>query len=78
MATEIYSNVTTSISELKKNPIKVTHHDIVCVLNRCKPAFYCVDPVRMQQLIQAEKQLNCHHTFIGKSENQYCSKCGAK
>lgn len=22
------------------------------------------------------KQAKCNHTFVGKSENQYCAKCG--
>lgn len=57
MTKRIYSHITTSISELKKNPSKMTHHDIVCVLNRCEPVFYCVDPVRMAQLIEAEERL---------------------
>jgi hypothetical protein len=57
MTKRIYSPITTSISELKKNPSKMTHYDIICVLNRCEPAFYCVDPVRMAQLIEAEEKL---------------------
>lgn len=57
MTTRIYSSVTTSISELKKNPSKMTEHDVVCVLNRCEPAFYCVDPTRMAQLMEAEQKL---------------------
>lgn len=57
MTKRIYSEITTSISELKKNPSKMTHYDIVCVLNRCEPSFYCVDPVRMAQLIEAEETL---------------------
>ena len=56
MVTEIYTPITTSITELKKNPIKASEHDIVCVLNRCKPAFYTVSPERMAELLNAEKQ----------------------
>lgn len=57
MVTEIYSSVTTSISELKKNPVKASDYDIVCVLNRCKPAFYTVSPSRMAELLGAESRL---------------------
>ncbi|MED6004900.1 MULTISPECIES: hypothetical protein [Enterobacteriaceae] len=57
MVTEIYTPITTSISELKKNPVKAAEHDVVCVLNRCKPAFYTVSPERMEQLIRAEEML---------------------
>ena len=57
MVTEIYTPITTSITELKKNPIKASEHDILCVLNRCKPAFYTVSPEYMQYLKECEKQL---------------------
>ena len=57
MVTEIYTAITTSISELKKNPVKAAEHDVVCVLNRCKPAFYTVSPERIAQLIEAEEKL---------------------
>jgi len=58
MVTEIYSSVTTSISELKKNPIKAASHDVVCVLNRCKPAFYTVTPERMAELLDTKSKLD--------------------
>lgn len=57
MVTEIYTAITTSISELKKNPIKAAEHDVVCVLNRCKPAFYTISPEYMKYLKECEKQL---------------------
>lgn len=57
MVTEIYTAITTSISELKKNPVKAAEHDVVCVLNRCKPAFYTVSPERMKELLDAEQKL---------------------
>ncbi|MEG2707289.1 MAG: hypothetical protein RR959_08095 [Erysipelotrichaceae bacterium] len=25
---------------------------------------------------ELESKINCNHNWIGKSENQYCSKCG--
>ena len=32
-------------------------NDIVCVMKNYKPAFYTVDPVRLDQLLRAEKRL---------------------
>ena len=58
MVTEIYTPITTSITELKKNPIKASEHDIVCVLNRCKPAFYTVSPEYMQYLKECESMIS--------------------
>ena len=58
MVTEIYTPITTSITELKKNPIKASEHDIVCVLNRCKPAFYTVSPEYMQYLKKCESMIS--------------------
>ncbi|HBC34027.1 MAG TPA: plasmid stabilization protein, partial [Marinobacter adhaerens] len=45
MTNQIYSEVTASISELKKNPMAAVDSGEgfpIVVLNRNKPAFYCV------------------------------------
>ncbi|KXS51743.1 MAG: hypothetical protein AWU57_3872 [Marinobacter sp. T13-3] len=45
MTNQIFSEVTASISEFKKNPMAVVDSgggSPVAVLNRNKPAFYCV------------------------------------
>jgi len=45
MANQIFSEVTASISELKKNPMATVDSGEgfpIAVLNRNKPAFYCV------------------------------------
>ncbi|GGE81242.1 antitoxin [Streptosporangium jomthongense] len=45
MTNQIYSEVTASISELKKNPMAAVGSGEgfpIVVLNRNKPAFYCV------------------------------------
>ena len=45
MTNQIYSEVTASISEFKKNPMAAVHSGEgfpIVVLNRNKPAFYCV------------------------------------
>lgn len=45
MTDQIYSEVTASISELKKNPMAAVDSGEgfpIAVLNRNKPAFYCV------------------------------------
>lgn len=36
-------------------------------------------PIYLKLIAENEilkQKLNCKHTFVGKSENQYCSKCG--
>ncbi|WP_193092869.1 type II toxin-antitoxin system Phd/YefM family antitoxin [Halomonas colorata] len=45
MTNQIYSEVTASISELKKSPMAIVYSGEgfpIAVLNRNKPAFYCV------------------------------------
>jgi len=45
MTSPIYSEVTASVSELKKNPMATVRDGDgfpVAILNRNKPAFYCV------------------------------------
>lgn len=45
MTSQIYTEVTASISELKKNPMAAVDSGEgfpIAVLNRNKPAFYCV------------------------------------
>jgi len=47
MSYEILSNMATSISELKKNPmavIKSAQGDALAILNHNKPVGYCVPP----------------------------------
>lgn len=39
----IFTSLTASISELKKNPMSIIdQHEAVAILNRNKPVFYCV------------------------------------
>ena len=50
----IYSETTTSISELKKNPMAVVEQGEgfpVAVLNRNQPAFYCVPAAAYEKLM---------------------------
>lgn len=65
------------ISQIKKDP--------TCLIGLARPAIitkyglvvaYVVPQERMEELLKIEEQAKCHHTFIGKSENQRCSKCG--
>lgn len=46
-----------SVTEFRKNPMQGNKQDLLCVLKNSKPEFYCIDPVRLQQLIKAEKML---------------------
>ena len=54
MVHTILADVTTSISELKKNPMAVVEQGEgfpVAVLNRNQPAFYCVPAVAYEALM---------------------------
>ena len=59
MVAVIHTPFTASISDLKKNPTEVAlsgDGEAVAILNRNKPAFYCVPPELYQRLIDALKQ----------------------
>lgn len=58
MFNNLLCNEVSSISEFKKNPVRVTDHIMVAVLNHNKPCFYAVNPSRLDQLIRAENELN--------------------
>ena len=54
MVHSVLAEVTTSISELKKNPMAVVEQGEgfpVAVLNRNRPAFYCVPAVAYEALM---------------------------
>ncbi|VAW63767.1 RelB/StbD replicon stabilization protein (antitoxin to RelE/StbE) [hydrothermal vent metagenome] len=54
MVRTVLANVTTSISELKKNPMAVVEQGEgfpVAVLNRNQPAFYCVPAEAYEELM---------------------------
>jgi len=55
MTDQIYSEVTASISELKKNPMATVEAGEgfpIAVLNRNKPAFYCVPAEIFEAMIE--------------------------
>ena len=59
MVAVIHTPFTASISDLKKNPAEVAlsgDGEAVAILNRNKPAFYCVPPELYQRMIDALKQ----------------------
>ena len=59
MVAVIHTPFTASISDLKKNPTEVAlsgDGEAVAILNRNKPAFYCVPPELYQRVIDALKQ----------------------
>lgn len=59
MVAVIHTLFTASISDLKKNPTEVAlsgDGEAVAILNRNKPAFYCVPPELYQRMIDALKQ----------------------
>ncbi len=56
MSNVILSELITSVSELKKHPmqvIKETQGRPIAVLNRNKPAFYCISPAMFEVLIES-------------------------
>ncbi len=59
MVAVIHTPFTASISDLKKNPTEVAlsgDGEAVAILNRNKPAFYCVPPELYQRMIDAINQ----------------------
>lgn len=53
------SNLITSISELKKNPMAVlaaSNGQAVAVLNRNKPAFYCVPVELYEEFVKSQNE----------------------
>lgn len=59
MVAVIHTPFTASISDLKKNPTEVAlsgDGEAVAILNRNKPAFYCVPPELYQRMIDATNQ----------------------
>ena len=59
MVAVIHTPFTASISDLKKNPTEVAlsgNGEAVAILNRNKPAFYCVPPELYQRMIDATNQ----------------------
>lgn len=64
-------------SEIKKDPVCLLGWDRPAVITRYGDVVaYVLSPERMMELLDKEKQLSCNHSWSGKSENQYCSKCG--
>lgn len=51
----VLTNLAVSMSELKKNPAKVVRDaggEPVAVLNHNKPAFYMIDPVMYEEIME--------------------------
>jgi antitoxin StbD len=54
MTYQILSTYCTSISDLKKHPMRTINEaegEVVAVLNRNQPAFYCVSPVMFERMV---------------------------
>lgn len=59
MVAVIHTPFTASISDLKKNPTEVAlsgDGEVVAILNRNTPVFYCVPPELYQRMIDAINQ----------------------
>ena len=55
MSSIILSNLISSVTELKKNPMQIFNQaqgKPLAILNRNKPAFYCISPALFEALIE--------------------------
>lgn len=59
-----------NISELKKDPTQLIGKSDVCVIKYGKPVFHTVAPLRYEQLLRAERELNDLASKIMKGENE--------
>ena len=60
MTHPIYSNLTASISDLKKNPmgtVTSSHGEPLAILNRNEPGFYCIPAKTYECIIEALEDL---------------------
>lgn len=65
----IYSDVTISMSEFKKNPAAVLRDaksKPVAVLNHNKAAFYMVEPALFEALLEELADLDLHRTVLSR------------
>jgi len=56
MAERILAEMTASITELKANPMSILDYadgEPVAILNRNKPAFYCLPPALYESMMEA-------------------------
>lgn len=56
MASVILSDISASVSELKKNPMATVNAGAgypVAILNRNQPAFYCIPAALYEQILEA-------------------------
>lgn len=58
MVTAIHASLTASISDFKKAPMKTLESgEVVAVLNRNKPAFYCIPADKYAELVNHMEDL---------------------
>lgn len=63
-----------SISDLKKNPVKVADHKMIAVLNYHKVCFYCISPSRAEELMRIEAQVKKNsENFVTISKDEFDS-----
>jgi antitoxin StbD len=73
MSNVILSDLITSVSELKKHPMKVingAHGRPIAVLNRNKPAFYCISPSMFEALMEKIEDEELVRIVKARSEEQ--------
>ncbi|WP_297728813.1 type II toxin-antitoxin system Phd/YefM family antitoxin [Limnohabitans sp. Rim8] len=65
----IYSDITVSMSEFKKNPaavLRVAKSKPVAVLNHNKAAFYMVEPALFEALLEVLSDQELHSTVLAR------------
>ena len=65
----IYTDITISMSEFKKNPAAVLRDaksKPVAVLNHNKAAFYMVEPALFEALLEASSDHDLHRTVLSR------------
>ena len=63
----IYTDMTVSMSEFKKNPaavLRAANSRPVAVLNHNKPAFYMIDPVLFEAILEELSDQELHHKVL--------------
>ena len=46
------------VTDFRKHPFMKDGDDVMAVMKNNKPEYYCVSPLRLAQLLRAERELN--------------------
>lgn len=54
----LLSNSIIAITDFRKNPFMNDGENLMAVMKNNKPEYYCISPLKLAQLLRAEKELN--------------------